>query len=147
MTITVAVFRGQQPSFMNPAVYLDGQIQFFIDLGYSMLTSRWGNSIDYGVSLFTAHFLALAKQAEQGGPKSVPGVAIGVVSGGTVDKVSYTRDITSIMEDSAGHWGMTSFGLIYLRLARMMGAGPIQIGAGGDPGYLGAWPGPFPGVW
>ena len=74
-----------------------------------------------------------------------------VVSGGTVDKVSYTRDVAAVMEENAGHWGMTMFGLIFLRLQRTVGAGPVQVGVpfgfgSGLPQsaslYNGAWPGP-----
>lgn len=149
MTLTVREFRGAQPAFIDPVKYLESQIQFYLDKGYSMLpAARWGSQLDLGVIYWAAHFISLAALAASGGKNSIPGTVIGVLSGGTVDKVSYTRDVNAIMEDNAGHWGMTSFGLVFIRMARMMGAGPIQIGAPSfDGGSSGAWPGPLPGYW
>lgn len=144
-------FRKQRPVFMDPIKYEATQVEFYISLAYTMLSAtRWGNTLDFGVSLFVAHFLALDELARQGGSNQVPGTVIGVLTGGTVDKVSYTRDASAILEDGAGHWGMTMYGLQYLRLVRMMGAGPIQIGvpnAAEQVAGQGAWPGPLLGPW
>ena len=146
MTLTVAEFRAAQPAFIDPIKYLDSTIQFYLNLAYSNLNAcRWGDTVDYGATLFAAHFLALSLLAASGGQNGVPGTVVGVLSGGGVDKVNYTRDVASIMEENAGHWGMTSFGLIFLRFLRMMGAGAVQIGTGDYGPQSGAWPGPIPG--
>lgn len=150
MTITSDSFRDQFPAFADESKYQDSQIDFYITLAYKLLNAdRWGNVLDEGVALFVAHFMAVdALNANGGGIGGVPGTAVGVLSGGTVDKVSYTKDVNSIMEPDAGHWGMTTYGLMYLRFARMMGTGPLQIGAD----YSGslsasAWQGPMLGPW
>ncbi len=154
MTITAATFRTQFPAFASAATFPDAQINFYINLAYLMLNAdRWGSALDYGASLFVEHFLTLdriAAAGAAGGAGGIAGTAIGVLTGGTVDKVSYTKDVQSVMEEGAGHWGMTIYGNVFLRIARMMGAGPIQVGvpSPGDNGfYNGAWPGPYQGPW
>lgn len=152
--LTPATFRLQFPPFANTAMYPDRQVQFYIGMATKLLRSdRWGDMIKEGYALFTAHFLALDRLAatQPGGASGVPGTAVGVINSGSVDKVSFGKDVQSVMEDDAGHWGMTTYGSQYLRFARMFGAGPIQVGAGGDPHYPGqsaslyngAWPGPM----
>lgn len=160
--LTPTVFRSRFPGFQNPALYPDSQISFYLALAGKMLVAdRWGNVLEEGQQLFTAHFLALDQLAMRAGVGGIAGTAVGVLTGGTVDKVTYSRDVQSIMEDGAGHWGMTTYGLQYLRFARMMGAGPMQVGLpfganAGNSGYLGqggigqsataGWPGPMPGM-
>lgn len=162
--LTPTLFRMRFPGFQNPALYSDFQINFYIDLSSKMLIAdRWGNMLEEGQQLFSAHFLALDQLAQVAGVGSVPGTAVGVLTNGSVDKVSYSRDVQSIMEDNAGHWGMTTYGLQYLRFARMMGTGPLQVGLPGGVGAFGwmgqgnlpqsasvygpGWPGPMPGAY
>lgn|SRR5487761_1936775 len=148
MTIAAADFRGQFPIFANSTKYPDSQVTFYINLAYKLLNAdRWGTMLDEGAALFTAHFLSVDALSSKAGVAGVPGSAVGVVNSGSVDKVSYGRDVASVMEETAGHWGMSTYGLQYLRFARMMGMGPVHIGAGCDPSglgfYNGAWPGPY----
>lgn len=160
--LTPTVFRARFPGFQNPMLYPDAQVQFYLTLaGKMLIPDRWGDVIEEGYQLFAAHFLALDQLARVAGVGGVAGTAVGVLTGGTVDKVTYSRDVASIMEDNAGHWGMTTYGLQYLRFARMMGTGPLQVGLpfGVGSGYLGqgslpqsaivygpGWPGPMPGA-
>lgn len=151
MTITVASFRTAFPAYGDPTVYQDGQVQFYIDFAYQMLRSeRWGSVIDQGASLFVAHFLSTDALAKAAGIGGIPGTGVGVVDAGTIDKVTFGKNVDAIMEPDAGHWGMTVYGLQFIRIARMMGAGPIQVGYDSGPWvslYNGAWPGPFVGPW
>lgn len=154
---TPTVFRLQFPVFQSTLAYPETQVSFYIKLGFKLLSAgRWGDILNEGIALFTAHFLALDKLAQSGaGGSGAPGTAVGIVNSGSVDKVSYGKDIASVMEENAGHWGMTTFGLQFLRFARMMGAGPIQVGVGDVPFYgqsaflyaNGAWPGVQNGFW
>ena len=156
--LTPTTFRLQFPSFANTAVYPDRQVAFYIGMATKLLRpERWNDMLDEGYALFTAHFLALDRLAstQPGGLSGVPGTAVGVINSGSVDKVSFGKDVASVMEDDAGHWNMTTYGLQYIRFARMFGIGPLQVGAGMGYGannigqsaslYNGAWPGPtFP---
>jgi hypothetical protein len=150
MTVTAASFRGAFPAFANMATYTDPQVNFWITFALHFLNAdRWADTIDYGVMLFVAHNLSLEFNANQSAKRGQnPGFVTGPVTSGSVDKVSYSRDVTSAMEDKAGHWNLSVYGLRYIRLAKMMGAGPVQVGAPSpnDPAqwyYNGAWPGPY----
>ena len=145
MTVTVDSFRVSFTEFANKVTYPDGDANFY--LTYALLAldpARWGNLLDIGVQLFIAHNLALefnAKRAAALGQN--PGFIVGSVSSGSVDKVSYSRNLTGVMNTKHGHWNLTIYGLRYIRMVGMIGAGPLQVGApNGDPG-TGAWPGPI----
>lgn len=166
--IAIASFRTSFPLFVNSAVYTDAQVQMYITFAQNMLRpERWGNLLQMGIFLFVAHMLALDR-ISSGGKSGIPGTVVGLLSSGSVDKVSYSRDVSSVLEENAGHWNTTTYGLRFIRIARMMGAGPIQVGPFGssfggtagyyttDPGaylpqsamaYDGAWPGVLPGPW
>lgn len=142
--IDVATFRANQaPAFDDASKFPASSVTFYINLAYMLLNvNRWGTLLDFGATLFVSHWLTLGKLAVAGGANGIPGTAIGILTGGTVDKVSYTKDVQSVIEEGAGHWNMTIYGLEFWRLAQMMGAGPIQIGmpAFAGPGVF-AWPG------
>ena len=81
-----------------------------------------------GLELFTAHNIVLAasnKTASASG--SVPGQAGGVVSAKKVGSVGVNYDTVSAMELDAGHWNQTTYGRQYIRLARLIGQGCVQL--------------------
>lgn len=150
--LTPTTFRLQFPSFKNPLIYTERQVQFYIDMATKLLRpERWHDMLKEGYALFTAHFLAMDRIAstQPGGASGIPGAAVGIINSGTVDKVTFGKEVQSVMEDGAGHWNMTTYGLQYIRFARMFGMGPVQVGVGAPfPGqsaslYNGAWPGPY----
>jgi len=124
-----ATFRADLPEFASTVTYPDAQVNFYLGLGQKLLPAdRWDDLLDYGLELFVAHNLVLSAQnvraATSGG---MPGVSIGVTSGKTVDKVSVTYDTQAAMLPDAGHWALTTYGIRFLQLARMVGAGGIQL--------------------
>ena len=143
MTVTVATFRTTFPVFSDTTVYPDPTVQFWLDLSAKLLDqTRWADLYDYGSQLFMAHNLALEAQsnadvaAGQG-----PGQVKVAVTSASVDKVSYSRDASSIMLTDAGHWNLTTYGIRYKQLVRMVGAGPYHVGVG-DMISVSAWQGP-----
>lgn len=127
--MSATTFREHFPEFGDDAVYPDAQVNFFLGLGLSLLNAdRWGDSLGYGLELFTAHHLALSARdqaaAEAGG---VPGVATGPQSSKSVDKVSVSYDTGATTYEGAAFWNMTSYGIRFYQLARLMGAGGIQL--------------------
>lgn len=148
MTVTVADFRQNFPAFTNDVTYTAAAINFWLSLGAKLISvDRWGDVFDYGLQLFVAHNLTLEyesdKAATTGGK---PGQVVGAISSASVDKVSYSRDASSAMDPENGHWNLSTYGLRYIRLVKMMGAGPIQVGVplggGSNDYYPQAWPGP-----
>ena len=142
MAITVKQLRIDYPEFSDESLYIDSQIQFWLNFAYKFLDiRRWGTSLDLAAELYTAHNLVIEIRAqataETGAP---PGESQGMVSSKSVDKVSLSYDTSSIAQEGAGHWNLTIYGLRYIRLARMFGSGGIQLGVGSSPS--GAWSGP-----
>jgi hypothetical protein len=144
MTVTVASFREAFPEFKNEGTYPDAEVAFWMQLGLLLLNAaRWGSLLDFGHQLFMAHNLSLqfnANLAARTGQN--PGFVIGAVTSGSVDKVSYSRDPGQAMDPKNGHWNLSTYGIRYIRLVRMVGAGPMQVGVplGGDDA---AWSGPW----
>lgn len=149
--MTSAQFRADFPEFSSTAVFPDSGVNYWLNIATLMLNaSRWGNLLDLGTELFIAHNIVLEAQAQQtstvGG---LPGLNRGAISAESVDKVSLSYDTNATLELEAGHWNLTVFGTRFIHLSRMMGAGPIQVGAGCGLGVAGAvsgsgaWPGPL----
>lgn len=148
MAVTTASFRQQFPEFSDLGNYPDVMLQLWLDQMTKMLDAgRWGDLLDLGLSLATAHQLSIARQRQLsvafGG---APGAASGPVQSKGVDKVNVSYDTGAVNEEGAGHWNLTSYGQQYIRLARQIGIGPIQVGApvagAGVSLYLGGWAGP-----
>jgi hypothetical protein len=145
MTVTVASFRAAFPAFANDTTYPVPEIEFWLALALLLLNAaRWSTLLDYGQQLFVAHNLSLeynAKKAALTGQN--PGVVVGAVTGGSVDKVSYQRDPGSAMDPKNGHWNLSIYGIRYIALARQIGAGPVHVGVPSPDMGNTAWPGPW----
>jgi hypothetical protein len=147
MAVTVASFRQNYPEFASVAKYPLSGFTYYANLaGLLLNATRWGNLIDVGTELFIAHNLAIEAQAQAAAASgSPPGISAGPISAKSVDKASVNYDTNAGLEQDAGHWNLTTYGTRFIKLARMAGAGPVQIGANGCVPPLssaGAWPGP-----
>lgn len=146
--MTAAEFRGSFPQFADPALFPSAQVDFWLALGARLMNpERWGDLLDYGLQLFAAHNLSLdAASSAASGSGGIPGAVIGPVSSASVDKVSYSRDSSSAMNPDLGHWNLTTYGMRWALLARMAGAGPVQVGVplGASNAPYQAWPGVVP---
>lgn len=145
MTVTVQTFRAAFPEFggATTSSYPDPEVQFWLDLSAKLLDqTRWADLYDFGQQLFMAHNLALGFTSKADSASGLaPGQVKGAVTAASVDKVSYSRDASSVMLPDAGHWNLTTYGIRYKQLVRMVGAGPYQVGQG-DPVSVSAWTGP-----
>jgi hypothetical protein len=129
MSITPTQFRSDFPEFSDPTKYPDSLIQTWLTVAASLVNAnRWVELTNIGIELVTAHHLVLSVRdqtaAAVGG---VPGVMTGPTSAKAVDKVSTSYDTGATALDGAGFWALSSYGVRYLTLARMMGAGGLQI--------------------
>lgn len=135
--ITVETFRSMFNAFADPGVYDENAINMFITIAYSRLNGgRWGATLDYGASMFVAHHMALTARdnatVDAGG---LPGDVQGVKSAKSVDKVSISYAPDTVALTDGEFWNMTTYGIQFLRLARMMGSGGMQVnGCGGGWG-------------
>ncbi len=149
MTVTAASFRTDFPEFASTTVYPDAAVNYWINFAtLSLNVDRWGTLLDQGTELFVAHNLVLEAKAQAEATNGAPpGMATGMVNSKSVDKVSVGYDTGSASEEDGSHWNLTIYGIRYLRMARMMGAGGIFLGApAADTNYSAAsnaWPGPY----
>jgi hypothetical protein len=146
MTVTADSFRENYPAFANAETYTAEQIDYYLSLAVLLLNaSRWSTLLDLGTSMFLAHNLVLeAKNKAAADNGAMPGGDVGPVNNKSVDKVSVGYDTAAGIQEGAGHWNLTNYGTRFIQLARMVGAGPIQVGGGGcvDPlSSVNAWPG------
>lgn len=129
MSMNVAQFRTDFPEFADAARYTPTMINFWSGIGEKVISSdRWGELFNQGLELFTAHNIVLAagnKGAAAAG--SIPGQAGGVVQHKQVGSVNVNYDTASAMELDAGHWNQTTYGRQYIRLARLIGQGCVQL--------------------
>jgi hypothetical protein len=90
---------------------------------------RWGELQGLGIELWVAHYLTLDRQSELSGASGgIAGAAVGMVASKSVGGASISYDIASSTERDGGHWNSTAYGRRWLNLARMVGAGGIQLG-------------------
>lgn len=129
--ITVNQFRKMLPEFSDSSIYLDEMIEPWLGLATSLLNQpRWGTFYNMGIALFTAHELTLGRQAQitasRGG---VPGFGVGAVTAKSINgvSVSYNPGLSTL--EGGGDWNLTTYGMRFLRFARMYGSGgDIAIG-------------------
>lgn len=138
MTVTVASFRDRFKQFADPSIYDGDDITFYLGLGVAFQNpDRWDPlTIDYGTCLFVAHNLVLDARANAtANAGGIPGTVEGVRTQKSVDKVAVGYDVNSVIAEGAGWWNMTTYGIRFIQLTRMYGAGGAQVnGCGG--GFL-----------
>lgn len=149
---TVNGFRLAFPAFASVQNYPDSVVQMQLDLSLlRMNAERWGNLLDYGSYLFTAHHLSIRRsEALAAAAGGAPGQGGGLLTSKSVDGVSMSYDVSTTANEGAGYWNQTSFGREFWQLARTMGIGPLQSGmpSANDMTSTAAWPGPYPsGSW
>lgn len=122
-------FRESMPMFADTDLYPVAQFNFYLNMGKKLLPeSRWDDLLDEGLTFFVAHYLTLYLRSmdavDIGGDA---GQVIGNETSKSVDGVSYSVDVSSVSLTDAGQWNQTTFGIQFLQMARMVGAGGIQL--------------------
>ena len=125
--VDIATFRAVFPEFMDAAKYPDAQVQYYLDFAVqSLRPEAWRNLLERGTGLFVAHYLAMSAISRAG---TVPGRGqLGIVASKSVGPASISYDNSAISAQAdAGHWALTSYGLMYWELMRMVGTGGWQL--------------------
>jgi hypothetical protein len=127
--VTASSFRAAFPAFSDRGAYPDTTVNFWIGVAGKLLNpSIWYDMLGEATQLFIAHNLILEKQAvDSAAFGGAPGLAVGAITSQSVDKVSVSYDTGGSMEEGAGHWNMTTYGLRFAQLMRYFGAGPVQV--------------------
>lgn len=123
------VFRQAFPEFADTTLYPDTMLNFWATIAEKMVPQCvWKNLWTQGVNLYVAHKLVLAGQNSKIGKNGgVPGTSGGVPNTKTVGSVTVGYDSTATSEKDAGWWNLTNYGKQFIRLARIFGAGAIQL--------------------
>jgi hypothetical protein len=125
--VDIATFRAVFPEFGDSAKYPDAQVQYYLDFAVqSLRPEAWRNLLERGTGLFVAHYLAMSAISRAG---TVPGRGqLGIVASKSVGPASISYDNSAISAQAdAGHWALTSYGLMYWELMRMVGTGGWQL--------------------
>lgn len=129
MEFTPGAFRAAFPEFADTVVYPDAQVEFWAALAQAQVNQcAWKTQWLTGVYLYTAHELVLAAQnakaAKIGG---APGQQGGIANTKTVGSATVGYDAATSTEKDAGYWNLTTYGKQFIRLARVFGAGCVQL--------------------
>ena len=127
--LSESFFRESMPMFADVSLYPSAQFNFYLNMGEKLLPeSRWDDLLDEGLTFYIAHYLTLYERSmlasDVGGDV---GKVVGNETSKSVDSVSKSMDVSSVSLTDAGHWNQTTFGIQFLQLARMIGAGGIQL--------------------
>ena len=146
MTITNASFRVDFPEFGDTTAFPDQQVNFWLNYAQlSLDAGRWSTWLDLGTELWMAHNLTMeARAIMEAANGNNPGITTGAINSKSADKVSVGFDTGASTEEKGGHWNTTIYGTRYFRMAKMIGAGPVQIGVGCPVNTDGT---PYPGPW
>ena len=148
--VTYASFTAAFPEFANAAVYPQAAFDFFASRSCGDYEcGNWGALYNFGYQYYIAHCLMLYKRRNDAAIlKAYPGLAKGVLLlVNHRDRFRISYDTQASIEDRGGMYNETEYGKIFLRKARLVGAGPRYIGAGRSGGAgqvlsFMAWPGP-----
>jgi len=124
-----AQFRTDFPEFSDTTKYPDSAVNLWLSLGEKTLApDRWCDYLDLGLELFIAHNLAIAagnQLTEMVG--GTAGQVKGPLTSKSVDKVSAGYDTGAVALQDGGFFNLSTYGIRYLQLARMVGTGGIQL--------------------
>jgi hypothetical protein len=128
MAITIAAFKIRFPGFVSID---DTRIQVFLDDAQLLINKEyWGDIYELGVYYLTAHYLALALEAESislgtGGSKSSK--LGGPVNSRSVDGSSVSYAVNAADGDMSKYLSQTGYGAHFLYLMRTLGVAAYVI--------------------
>lgn len=122
-------FRTEFPEFADPSTYPDAMLNFWSTIAQSMVVQcKWNDMYPFGVKLYVAHEITLARQnAQAAAVGGLPGQGGGIANTKTVGSVTVGYDSVVTSEKNAGWWNLTNYGKQFYRLTQIFGAGCIQL--------------------
>lgn len=128
----VAGFRAAYPAF-TAELHPDARVAFHLRVaGLRLSPERWDNLLEDGTGLYVAHMLTLEAKTNQSkdGTGGIDAAAGTLASESrTVGPVSKSRSYTNAAsaDPGAGHWNLTSYGLQFRDLSKLVGMGGVQL--------------------
>ena len=141
MAATPALLRATFPEFADPGRYPEPLLALWLGVAVNYINvEKWGDQADLGTMLYAAHKICLV--ASNGGlVPARPGQVRGVLTSKSADGISASYDVSSVMNEGAGHWNLTTYGLQYWELKKLFGHGPVQVGVTLGANGLQPWSG------
>lgn len=129
MEFDVQAFRTALPEFVDSGKYPDAMIRTWAALACAMVNPRrWRSQTLLGIRLYVAHEITLeAKSIAAAAIGGTPGQQTGTLNSKAVGSVNVGYDTQSTVEKDAGWWNLTTYGRQFIRLARIFGAGVVQL--------------------
>ncbi len=128
MIVTASLFLADFPEFSDVSKYPLTQVNLWLTAASNFVNEdRWGDMAKIGVELVAAHHLAMFAANAKAAKSGTPGTLSGQLTSKAVDKVSAGYAENKGVIDGAGAWNLTTYGIQYLTLAQMFGAGGIQL--------------------
>lgn len=119
--MNIATFRANFPEFTDITKYPDSMITLWSTIATAQIVSdKWGDIVNQAIELYTAHNVLLAYNNKLGKRTAIQ-------QSKSVGNVSVSHDTTSSIELNAGHWNLTTYGQMFIRLSRLYGAGCVQL--------------------
>lgn len=127
--MNISQFRQAFPEFADSCKYSTTQITFWATIAEQQVNECvWKDMWVTGVQLYVAHEMTIAyqnvKSSKRGG---APGTFGGIPNNKAVGGASIGFDNQATAEKDAGWWNTTTYGRQFIRLARLFGAGAIQL--------------------
>lgn len=125
----IPAFRVEFTEFSDTVKYPTTMISFWATLAEKLvLECIWKDCWTAGVKLYVAHEITLAAQSAAAGKiGGTPGTFGGIPNTKTVGSVTAGYDAQGNSEKDAGYWNLTNYGKQFIRLARIFGAGAVQL--------------------
>lgn len=127
--MTPAQFRIDFPEFADPSKYPDSLITYWLAVAANLVNlTQWGNLSNLAQELVTAHFVVLAARDQAtASAQGIPGVVSGPQTAKAVGSISASYDTAASTLMGGASWNMTSYGIRFINLSRLIGAGGLQF--------------------
>jgi len=127
--LTIAQFRSDLAEFADTAQYPDATVLFWLNLAQFQVANiqRWGSLLPMMQELVTAHYVVIAARDRAAPNGAAPGSPIGLSTSQSAGPLAESYSYSELLNDDAGYWNQTTYGQRYFHLARMTGAGGIQL--------------------
>lgn len=121
-------FRADFPEFANTTVYPDATLTLWLGAAPNFVNEcRWGTLSTLGMELWAAHNIVLsARDQDAVAVGGQPGEMTGPVAAKAIDRVSVSYSPADAAMQNGKDFNLTTYGVRYLKMARMMGAGGSQ---------------------
>lgn len=128
--VTPKQFRKDFPEFADGSVYTNGTLNYWLAVSQRLNNPCvWKDLLPLGIELLAAHWITEEAQSQKAAlTGGNPGAAVGgPVQSKSVDAVSISYAVQSIMEQGAGDLNATVYGRRWYHFAQLFGAGGIQL--------------------